>query len=98
MYYNIIVLTNSCTPFPYHKSTFPLGAIVTSFDQILFINQKNDSTKIILEIILLKSSGFDINERTMIETHIYTCINLFSTISLFGIDGKPIPTTIPKIK
>ena len=47
MHYNIIILTNIYTSFPYHNSTFPLGDIVISFDQILFIDQTNDSTQII---------------------------------------------------
>ncbi len=81
MHYYITILTNPCTPFLYYNSTFPLGSIVTSFDQILFINQTNDRTQIIYEIILPTTSKFDINDKKMIETHYHTCINLFSTLA-----------------
>ena len=81
MHYNIIVLTYHCTPFPYHNSTFPLGAIVTAFDQILFINQTNHSTQINYVVFLPVGSKFDISDKIMIETlQPRTYINMFSIV------------------
>ena len=69
MHHVITILTNSCTPLHNHNSTFPLGAILTSFDQILFINQISDSTQSMQAVVLQENSRFNISDKKMIETY-----------------------------
>jgi len=93
-------LADPCTSLQHHNFNLSLGTLVTSFDCHLLVNQPIDSIWITKAIVILASSKFDINDKTMIEDILYQFHILFQqlflwsfqsfpTISLFGIDGKP---------